>query len=240
MKKILIVTFFTLTSSLAIGQTTFNISFDRTIDTVEVQTDWAYFNAVITNPSTIDSINVKATIINKNILFGWSIYLCPSTGCLTYIDTTASVLIAPLQTDTFLIKVWTDVMVIGNGNFTIRFENEADSMDFVDTALYINYVPAVVGIEENEIKTNHLSQNYPNPFSEKTTINYKLQMVGGTLVISDIFGKIINQYLLQDKEGKITINENLSDGTYFYFLMLQNKIIETKKFIVRSSVKNKP
>ena len=240
MDKVFITILLVWISSLANSQTTFSVSFDRTVDTVQSQTDWAYFNVILTNPSTVDSVNIKATILSKNVPFGWSIYLCPSTRCLTYIDTTASVLIVPLQSDTFLIKVWTDVMAIGNGNFTIRFENEADSTDFVDTVLYINYVPSVIGIEENVIKTNHLSQNYPNPFSEKTTINYKLQMEEGTLVISDIFGKIINQYLLQDKEGKITINENLSDGTYFYSLMLQNKIIETKKFIVKSSVKNKP
>ncbi len=240
MKKIIIAVFFTWISSLGFSQIAFNISFDRTIDTVEVQTDWAYFNAIITNPSTIDSVNIKATIINKNILFGWSIYLCPSTGCLTYIDTTASVLIPPLQTDTFLIKLWTDVMAIGNGDFTVRFENEADSTDFINTTLFVKYVPFVVGVEEVKSQNNYLSQNYPNPFNQSTTINYKLQMAGGTLIISDIFGRKINQHFLQGKEGKIIINENLSSGIYFYSLIHQNKIIKTRKFIVQNSVKNKP
>jgi type IX secretion system substrate protein len=240
MSKLVITILLTWISSLAISQTTFNISYDRTIDTVQNQSDWAYFNAVLTNPSSVDSVNIRATLLNKNTPFGWAVYLCPSTGCLAYLDTTALILIAPLQVDTFLIKVWTDVMAIGNGNFTMRFENELDSTDFVDTILYINYVPVIVGIEENETKTNYLSQNYPNPFDKTTTINYKLQSLGGEIIVFDMFGRKIKEYSLTEKEGKVIINENLSSGVYFYSLTQQGKIIETKKFIVQSNFNIKP
>tara|TARA_R110002050_G_scaffold194902_3_gene329728 strand:- start:1725 stop:2447 length:723 start_codon:yes stop_codon:yes gene_type:complete len=240
MSKLVITILFIWISSLAISQTTFNITYDRTVDTVQNQSDWAYFNAVLTNPSSVDSVNIRATLLNKNTPFGWSVYLCPSTGCLAYFDTTASVLIAPLQTDTFLIKVWTDVMAIGNGDFTMRFENELDTTDFINTTLFIRYVPVIVGIEENESQNNYLSQNYPNPFDKTTTINYKMQTLGGEIVVFDMYGRKIKEYSLIGKEGKVIINENLSSGIYFYSLRDQNKIIETKKFIVQSNVNVKP
>jgi len=87
----------------------------------------------------------------------------------------------------------------------------------------------VTGMEVANANPESLSQNHPNPFSGQTSIDYNLKTDKGSLMITDITGKIVKEYALSGKSGQITISENLNAGMYFYSLKDNNKIVIDRK-----------
>ena len=75
--------------------------------------------------------------------------------------------------------------------------------------------------------------NYPNPFMDKTIIYYTAENKDNLiLIIYDIIGRPIKQYILPQTSGSITINNSLlSKGTYFYSLSNNKRILLTRKLI---------
>ena len=80
-----------------------------------------------------------------------------------------------------------------------------------------------------------IEQNKPNPFSNSSSISYFIPAgaKNARLNITDNAGKIIKQITLNAKTGIVNINAHaLSNGTYYYTLLVDGKLIETKKMIV--------
>lgn len=80
-----------------------------------------------------------------------------------------------------------------------------------------------------------LRQNAPNPFSDKTTIEYQLpdKLKVASLVIYDLNGRSIATYGISNK-GSIDFNANgLSNGTYAYAIIANGKSIATQKMIIQ-------
>jgi hypothetical protein len=82
-----------------------------------------------------------------------------------------------------------------------------------------------------------LYQNIPNPFSGNTKINYYLPegTQGATMVFYDNYGNQLKQVQLsQTGNGTLNINpENLNAGIYSYSLVVNGKIIDTKRMILQ-------
>jgi len=81
-----------------------------------------------------------------------------------------------------------------------------------------------------------LEQNTPNPFNQSTTIRYSLPPAvrSAKIVVTDYAGKALKQVNIATA-GKGTINieaHSLSSGTYNYSLIIDDKLIETKKMVV--------
>jgi len=81
-----------------------------------------------------------------------------------------------------------------------------------------------------------LYQNEPNPFTGSTVIRYFVpENISGTLYISftDMYGKQINKLELKEKGfGKIEAStENLATGIYSYSIVVNDKVIDTKKMM---------
>jgi len=84
-----------------------------------------------------------------------------------------------------------------------------------------------------------LHQNYPNPFNPTTKINYELP--NNSFVQINIYNSIGRQItsLINKKQnsGSYTVNfnsgeYNLSSGIYYYSLLLDGGVVETKKMIL--------
>lgn len=93
-----------------------------------------------------------------------------------------------------------------------------------------------ITIWENKVPDDYsLKQNYPNPFNPSTTIEFSLPKAGVvSLYIYDIAGKLISKEInnINFNPGTIKHNfdgSNLSTGMYLYSLIIDNKIVETKK-----------
>ncbi|HNR19933.1 MAG TPA: tail fiber domain-containing protein [Bacteroidia bacterium] len=85
--------------------------------------------------------------------------------------------------------------------------------------------------------TSYLMQNTPNPFSEKTTIQFYVEENFGTasLTVFGTDGKIIKTFGVK-KHGlqHVEFEKNLeSDGFYFYSLVVDGKVADAKQMMVK-------
>jgi hypothetical protein len=92
----------------------------------------------------------------------------------------------------------------------------------------------------NTISSNNsaLKQNIPNPFSEKTEINYTIpnSSANVSIAIFDMQGTLLKMFehlSANNGKGNITINGNeFKAGMYLYSLIIDNKEIDTKRMIL--------
>lgn len=86
------------------------------------------------------------------------------------------------------------------------------------------------------ISDGALQQNQPNPFTETTTIHYAIptNTQRAELRISDVSGRVLKSIVIDQRgEGQTRLEaQSLSPGTYVYSLVLDGRILETKKMIL--------
>ena len=80
--------------------------------------------------------------------------------------------------------------------------------------------------------------NYPNPFTEETTIGFQVNEPGNVkITVYDLTGSVVqnlvNEYFNSGKHEVKWNNNNLPAGIYFYRLETSNSIIAGKATIVR-------
>lgn len=80
-----------------------------------------------------------------------------------------------------------------------------------------------------------LKQNIPNPFNQKTIINYSVPETAkeASMVFYDVSGKKIKSVKIELGIGQIVVNpEFLGSGMYTYSLVVDGKLFETKQMIL--------
>jgi photosystem II stability/assembly factor-like uncharacterized protein len=101
-------------------------------------------------------------------------------------------------------------------------------------------LPLVSGVEnQTELPlTYSLSQNYPNPFNPTTTIKFALPKAGVvTIKMYDVAGRevmriINNQHMNAGYQTQLFNGSSLSSGVYFYSMIVDNNLIDTKKMVL--------
>lgn len=104
-----------------------------------------------------------------------------------------------------------------------------------DTAYTTITIVDDVGIKDNKSdSTEYLGQNIPNPFDNSTIIPYYVpQGSRGFLQITDAKGELVDEYALQQGKNKLTVSlEYLKAGTYFYSIVIDGKVKQTRKMIL--------
>jgi len=80
-----------------------------------------------------------------------------------------------------------------------------------------------------------LSQNHPNPFHENTIVNYFIpkDVQNAKIQITTVDGKIVDQVnIMEVGKGQVIIkNSFYSSGTYYYSLVLDGLVVETKRMV---------
>jgi hypothetical protein len=87
-----------------------------------------------------------------------------------------------------------------------------------------------------DIQSIILDQNVPNPFAEQTTISYTLTkgVQKAQMLFYNEEGKLINSSELKTTAGKGQLNvfaNDLSNGIYTYTLVVDGKIIDSKRMV---------
>ena len=113
------------------------------------------------------------------------------------------------------------------------FYNESNPGDSV--CITVKYATWSVGVDEKNSRQGMLSNAYPNPANAKFTCNYSVPSGStGTIIIRNLVGAAVQSEELPSGSGAVTIHTSgLSDGIYFYSLMLDGKVSQTKKLVVR-------
>ena len=91
-----------------------------------------------------------------------------------------------------------------------------------------------------DIPNNYsLSQNYPNPFNPVTNLEFGISDLGFvSLIVFDVIGNEVAVLINEMKNAGnykyqfSTINYQLSSGIYFYSLLVNGSVIDTKKMIL--------
>ncbi len=115
--------------------------------------------------------------------------------------------------------------------FTLTVSDSISNCTSIDSAKYW-YSTAV---EMNNKEAISLNQNTPNPFNEKTVISYSIptNTKAAQILVYDGKGNTVKTVTLTEKgKGQITLYaNNFSSGLYTYRLVLDGKVVKTKKMI---------
>jgi hypothetical protein len=111
----------------------------------------------------------------------------------------------------------------------------ANYLQDIDIAAYVTFI-SYAGVPDIHTSGISISQNYPNPFTSITTINYTLiKSANVSLTVKDIAGReILSENYGNMNPGQHSINlsaSGLSPGVYFYSITCSGYTI-TKKMIL--------
>jgi len=115
-------------------------------------------------------------------------------------------------------------------------KNSANTISDAVTIKYNQPIGIISNVNELP-KQFKLYQNYPNPFNAETVISYALPR--GAIVELNIYnalGQLVKRLVNGEQQSSyysIILNtQDLASGVYFYSLMADNMLIETKKLIL--------
>ncbi len=230
MKKLVLISLLLFIVLLSKAQT-FTVVPTDTVESTNDINDWLSDYVYIDNTSG-SALNLSfQTITNTMDPIGWNVLLCTSSGCYSYIPSSGSLGTIPSGDSAHLNLHCGFVGIAGTGEVSVRVY-ETGNPSNADTITFIYHAFASTDITDNSNGLS-LSQNFPNPFSVYTTINYNLKQSNGKLIITNVEGKNVREYKLERTSGEVIIRENFKPGIYFYSLYENNKLISTNKMVVQ-------
>ncbi len=120
------------------------------------------------------------------------------------------------------------------GASIIRYTFFVDENPNDSVSVLIEYSAYPLGTNQPGTK-DLLSEAYPNPSSVQASFNYALpEGSAGEIVVRNLLGTTVANIMLDGTSGKTAIDvTNLREGLYFYTLILNGKVVLTRKMVVR-------
>ncbi|MBC7865158.1 MAG: T9SS type A sorting domain-containing protein [Bacteroidia bacterium] len=165
----------------------------------------------------------------------WNLCLAPTWNA---VQTAGNVTIAAGDTASFAGNgigfhvTFKPSMIVGVRTVRFTFYDNANTTDSVN--YIINYHITAVGVAETDTKSFNFSNAYPNPATSVATIKYDFSVQAKTKIkLYNAVGSLVKEFKIEDQNGKLNINtDELSNGLYFYSLIVNDKVTGTKKLIV--------
>ncbi|MBW6460762.1 MAG: T9SS type A sorting domain-containing protein [Bacteroidales bacterium] len=175
-------------------------------------------------------INADDTLPNTMNVFCWGSCFPPNTYVSPF-----SILIGPDQVnDTSFYGDYFPNGVIGITRISYIFfdmNNENDSVAFT-----VEYNASPASVAQNLLTQVNLSDAYPNPAISVVNFGYRLpeDTRKSSIIISNILGARIKEVQLTGVSGKTSIPVgDMVNGVYFYSLCLDDRVVITRKFVVK-------
>lgn len=182
----------------------------------------------ITNTDCCLSMNCDQIIDSVDCPAGWFVTMCNPNGCFPATTTSNAFIVPPSSSVTAKFEIHSGSNP-GIADVRVKFLDAANSSN--GTMFHITNNTAS-GIADNSIGTT-ISQNYPNPFAGVTVIKYIDKQTATKLVITDLQGKTVSQYSLNNSSGEITLTENFLPGIYFYSIYSGDVLLTRNKMIAQ-------
>ena len=93
-----------------------------------------------------------------------------------------------------------------------------------------------VEIGSDLTKGIEFSNPFPNPANQQTGINFQLPSPNSEahIMLRNLLGSVVKEIQVKGTENKFSINtSDLNNGLYFYSVLFENRILFTKKLIVK-------
>ncbi len=99
------------------------------------------------------------------------------------------------------------------------------NVELVKDPNFVTSIPEIEGLTEFAA--------FPNPFTKTITVKYELEDLQNDtyLIVNDLLGRTVQQQLISQKTGNLTIGANLESGIYFVQLMANGAISAPMKVI---------
>jgi len=124
----------------------------------------------------------------------------------------------------FKDDISTDTITVANPGFDPQGYYYVDDVSVIDC-------DSLVGISEN--RDNDVLKIFPNPNNGNMTLTYTLnQDDEGIMKIYDVAGKLSQEIILDSNRKQIEIATNLSNGIYFYQLIVNDKLSKSDKIVI--------
>lgn len=110
-------------------------------------------------------------------------------------------------------------------------DNPDDSVGFT-----VVYNASPLGLEDHAFNSTFVSDAYPNPAATNVSIDYTLpkDTYSATVTISNLLGAKVKVISLTGNSGRVEMPVyDLENGIYFYTMIADNRLIGTRKFVVR-------
>ena len=112
---------------------------------------------------------------------------------------------------------------------------DADNEDQYVKVL-VNYRASPQGIAKDLLKEGSISDIYPNPTSTLVNIDYDLplEIESAGVRILNLFGSVLKEVDIERGTNKLTVDvSDLKSGIYFYTVLINGNLYETKKLIIQ-------
>lgn len=192
--------------------------------------------------STDVTVKVKRYLVSYTS--GHDIYYCFGANCYS---ADASPVFNPVQSSlvtangmlpngqgTFGLKAdFEDLGVVGTSKVMYVLYDVNNVNDSI--ALEITYNVSAVGLSKLDSKNFTVSNPMPNPASSAVTLKYEFNSIpkSSSIKVYNMVGLMVKEIKVEGTEGKAQFDvSGLSDGVYFYSLVVNNKAVSTKRLIV--------
>ena len=124
--------------------------------------------------------------------------------------------------------------VIGVSMFEYTFYNKNDSDENVSVVAVFD--TRTDGITDQIMDKGFISDLYPNPATSYVTINYDLpaEVTSADVRIVNILGSVVkDEQMNRNASGMRMDISDLTNGVYFYSIIINGEVYKTKKLIVK-------
>lgn len=206
---------------------------------IYVYADSGYYNTMeshvyVTNNSS-SSISVKVKKFEVTVIPGSENSFCWETCYIptVFVSPTALDIAAGATNNENFIGDYKPRGMLGETIIRYTFFNVANTNDSVCVNVHYTATPVAV---QTYAATPTLSNAYPNPASTRVSFNYDLKASANEafIIIKDITGNEVKREYVSGSNGRLSLNvDDLSEGVYFYSLIIDGKAATTKKLIVQ-------
>jgi len=244
MKKLLLIFIIALLSTTYLSAQSLSLSWEGKVlpDTVTVlvdasNTESTIFHAIINNNSA-NILTVNCVRTNVEIIEGTINSFCFETTCYSpFIDTATRQLAIPAESSSAEEDFKGEFFANENLGISIvkyRFYDFNNVDDY--TEVVVKYLSSPTAIEEDIAKNISLSNAYPNPAINTVNLDYSFDIRFSTasLKIVNLLGSVVKEVEMDQNNSRLSLNvSDMTSGIYFYSVVVNNEIIQTKKLVIR-------